>query len=32
MPERSLAVVTNYLVINNTKESDAGDKYNLNYI
>ena len=27
MPERSLAVVTNYLVINDTEESDTGDNY-----
>ena len=27
MPERSLAVVTNYLVINNTEESDAGHNF-----
>ena len=27
MPERSLAVVTNYLVINNTILSDAGENY-----
>ena len=27
MPERSLAVVTNYLVVNNTEESDAGENY-----
>ena len=27
MPERSLAVVTNYLVINDTEGSDAGGDY-----
>ena len=27
MSERSLAMVTNYLVINDTEESDAGNNY-----